>query len=140
MSGAGSARRSSLPLGLNGKEPSTINAKGTMYSGSDPLKRAQVVEVGIRPSAATRYAINRLRPGWPRSDNHGVGDAGVLGEQGLDLARLDPEAADLDLVSTRPMNSSWPSLLQRTRSPVRYTGCPGATDSPRTAARSARLG
>ncbi len=42
-------------------------------------------------------------------EHHRRLDAGVGAERGLDLAELDPEAADLHLKSIRPRNTSVPS-------------------------------
>ena len=78
-----------------------------------------------------------------RDQAAGVGDDGrlpharVTGDNGLDLAELDPEAADLDLVVGAAEELELPPSRQRTRSPVRYIRAPGgpngsATNRPRS--------
>ena len=52
--GAGSALRSSLPLGVSGRASSTTNAAGTMYSGSRSARwRRRAATSGDAPGAGT---------------------------------------------------------------------------------------
>ncbi len=59
-------------------------------------------------------------------------DRRVGGEDRLDLTGLDAETADLHLVVGAADNSSRPSAVRRTRSPVRYMRSPGAPDGQAT--------
>ena len=52
-------------------------------------------------------------------DDNRVTDSRVFAQGHLDFAELDAHAAELDLVVMRPMNSSRPSAICRTMSPVR---------------------
>ena len=54
-------------------------------------------------------------------DHHRLADPRVLGEHGLDLAELDPVAADLDLVVGPAEEHQPPVRPAITRSPVRYS-------------------
>jgi hypothetical protein len=42
QSGAGNARRSTLPLGVKGSVSSSTNAAGTMYAGSSSAKKLRM--------------------------------------------------------------------------------------------------
>ena len=94
QSGAGRARRSSLPLRLSGSRSSSTKADGTMYSGSAPRAQSRSCG-GIRcaPAAGTTYATSRLPPDRSaRATTATSPTSGCAGEDGLDLAQLDPEA------------------------------------------------
>src|SRR6266699_2853400 len=80
-SGAGSAARSTFPLALRGSAASSTKLAGTMYTGSD---------VGDKP------LIRHVPPCG--GHDHGSRDVGVGGQRGLDLGRLDAEAAQLQLM------------------------------------------
>src|ERR1035437_4202187 len=55
VSGAGSALRSSLPLGVSGSDSSRTKALGTMYSGSSVLSCVRSSSMlGSSPSLAVR--------------------------------------------------------------------------------------
>jgi hypothetical protein len=51
--GAGSARLSTLPLGVRGSASSTTTADGTMYSGRRPRAKARSAAGSAPASAAT---------------------------------------------------------------------------------------
>src|SRR5262249_12597663 len=98
-SGAGSAWRSTLPLGRRGSAASSTNAPGTMCSGSRARRwrRSSATSRGA-PAAGSTAGVRRRSPrGGARGQDDGLAPLGVLAEDRLDLARLDPEAADLDL-------------------------------------------
>ena len=59
------------------------------------------------------------------------------GEYGFDLAGLDPEPADLDLVVGASQVSSRPSRFQRATSPVRYIRSPAVLPNGQATNRSA---
>ncbi len=62
-SGAGSALRSTLPLGVRGSASRTTNADGTMYPGNVCASCSRsAAAVGALPAAATTYATSRLVP------------------------------------------------------------------------------
>ena len=100
-SGAGSAVRSSLPFGVSGSASSTTNAAGTMYSGSRAARRGAQARRRPAPRAPARHEVGD-QPRSPavssRTTTAACATAGCAGERGLDLAELDAEAADLDLV------------------------------------------
>ena len=93
------ARRSTFPPDVSGKSSVTSKRAGTMAAGSHSSKKRRNSTVdGAAVSAATIWAT-----GWvlPRlvgpGDHRGLRHRGVLRQRGLDLARLDAEAADLHL-------------------------------------------
>ncbi len=125
-SGVGRALRSTLPFGVSGIASSTTYADGTMYSGSRCFRCVRrTLASSSTPSFAVTYATRRL-PSVPSS-------------LAMTTASLTP-ACDASAVSTspgsmrkprtftcvsrRPRNSSVPSPLQRTTSPVRYSRSP----------------
>jgi hypothetical protein len=67
-----------------------------------------------------------LRPGSSCRDHDRLGEVAVLQQRGLDLAQLDPEPADLDLVVGPPEELQLPAGVHRTTSPVRYIRPPPA--------------
>ena len=70
-----------------------------------------------RPAACPRGVL--------ADGDHGLGHRRVGGQHRLDLARLDPEPADLDLVIGPPQRTpARPSAVHRARSPVRYIRSP----------------
>ena len=99
LSGAGSAPRSTLPLAVSGSASSVDERPtGTMYSGRPLRPGAQ----SARPSASAGSPDDvgdqpAARPS-SRATTAAPGDARVARQRGLDLAELDAEAADLDLV------------------------------------------
>ena len=67
-SGAGSAWRSTLPLGVSGSASSTTKAEGTMYSGSLPCRKARSSAAVGRPrSGPPGRPPGACRPGRPRA-------------------------------------------------------------------------
>ena len=126
-SGAGSAARSSFPLTVTGSASKTTRAAGTMYSGS---RRRHVLAQLLAVTAPARrddVADQALLAGLvlPR-DDRGLRDGRVGGQHGLDLAGLDPEPADLDLLIRPAREHQLAVVVQRARSPVRYMRAPGA--------------
>ena len=96
--GAGSALRSSLPFGVSGSASRVTNAAGTMYSGRR-LPSAPPCSVGVLAAGADHVGDQPLVAGGVLADHHrGLGHAGLLAQRALDLAQLDPQAAQLDLV------------------------------------------
>ena len=97
--------------------------------------RAGRDHVGDQPlSARARHPALSCRRS-PRPGRPGDG-----GQDGLDLAGLDPEPADLDLLIGPAQNTSSPSAVHRATSPVRYSRPPPPADQtgqPRTGPRSA---
>ena len=103
-SGAGSALRSTLPLGVSGSASSATNAEGTMYSRQrrrqEGAQRRHVAasvrrrgDVGHQPLVAGHVLADH---------HHGLAHRRVPPQRRLDLAQLDAEAAHLHLVSARP--------------------------------------
>ena len=99
-SGAGSALRSSLPFGVSGSASSRTYAAGTMYSGSCAAQvRAQRLRVRAPPSRHVRTPPAACRPARPRAPPPPPRALPACSAQPrLDLAQLDPEAADLHLL------------------------------------------
>src|SRR5882672_9134410 len=60
-SGAGSARRSTFPFGVNGNRSIVTNHDGTMYSGNRSLKYSRNTPTSY-PSRTTTYAARRFSP------------------------------------------------------------------------------
>ena len=77
-----------------------MKVDGTMCSGNfDFRKPRRTLTVGRGSFRGTTYATNRLSPCTSsRATTTGLLHGGVLAQDGLDLAQLDAEAADLDLV------------------------------------------
>ena len=96
--------RSSLPLGVSGNASSNTKAAGTMYSGSRLQERAQAAERSCRPRAGHHVGHQPLaRPARPPGPApRPARDRRVRQQRRLDLAQLDAEAADLDLVVQPP--------------------------------------
>ena len=99
--GAGSARRSSLPLTVSGSASSTTNADGTMYSGSRlgqwPRSAADVDAAA--PRRRDHVGDQPLVPGPVLAHDHRrLGHRRVRGQRRLDLAGLDPEPPHLHLI------------------------------------------
>ena len=103
---AGPARagpaRSTLPLAVSGSASSATNADGHHVVGQRPAAASRAArprrrsapvagdDVGDQPLVARSVLRATTTTAWPTS--------GWPRERGLDLAQLDPEAADLDLV------------------------------------------
>ena len=128
--GAGSALRSTLPLGVSGSASSTHEGRRHHVLGQ-PLRAGSARSaVGVqrrRPRRRRRppAACRRARPRAPRTTASRT--PGCCAQRGLDLAQLDAEAAHLHLVVERgPGTRCVPSGSQRARSPVRYSRAPGA--------------
>ena len=124
-SGAGSALRSILPLGVCGKRRARRTPTGTMNSGERSRRRAaQRVPRRLGPRRAIDVGDERVgRPACPRARPRRLRDfTASRSEARLDLAELDAVAADLHLVveCDRGTRSRRPAR-QRARSPVRYS-------------------
>ena len=99
--GAGSARRSSLPLAVSGIASSDTNADGHHVVGQLLLEEAGQLAVRARSPSACGHDIGDqpLSPGVSsRATTTASATAGCSAQHALDLAELDAVAADLDLV------------------------------------------
>ena len=107
---AARARRSTLPLCVNGSASSQTMASGTMCGGSARARCARRSSSSDGTVASALAGCTRV-PGdagnetparaIARSQNYRLTHGGMHGQGGLDLAQLDPVAADLDLVVER---------------------------------------
>ncbi|CAM3562829.1 hypothetical protein COSO111634_19375 [Corallococcus soli] len=126
--GAGSALRSTLPLGVSGRDSSITNAAGIMYSGSRPfsaVRRASTV--GRVASAPPTYATSRLMPGVSSRTTTTLSDTP---SQRLSADSTSPSSMrkprTFTCESKRPRNTTLPSGSCFTWSPVRYSRAPGS--------------
>ena len=115
--GAGSARRSSLPLAVSGSASRTTIADGHHVARA-ALRRARPrrsAGSSAAPAAADRRtATRRLSPGWSsRTITAARPTPGRRREHGFDLAGLDPEAAQLDLVVGAAEELQLPGAVHR---------------------------
>ena len=99
LAGAGSASRSTFPFGVSGSASSTMKADGIIGSGSE--FRREIGEPGSPVQAGRRRSSDR-RPsdghrGRPRVLTTAARARRVPRQCRLDLAELDPKAANLDL-------------------------------------------
>ena len=79
-----------------GARPARRTRPGTMYSGRLRRRRARSASASASP---TTYATSRFSPGASSAHDHPrVAHRRVRRQRGLDLARLDAEAADLHLL------------------------------------------
>ena len=125
-SGAGSARRSSFPLGDSGSASSITTAAGTIYPGSTrPAAARNPAGSSTAPAAGTTYPASRRSPG--RSSRTATAACTTPGSP-ASTASTSPSSIRNPRIftwsSVRPRYSSWPSAVHRTRSPVRYIRCP----------------
>ena len=116
-SGAGSALRSSLPLGVSGSAFSTTNAPGTMYSGRLWRRCARSASGSTPP---TTYATSPLSPG---AYSRATTTQSVTPGSSRSAASTSPSSMrkprTFTCASSRPRYSSVPSARHRARSPVR---------------------
>jgi len=118
--GAGSALRSSLPLGF-------WAARATSRSGRGPCIQARRNAGGRATDRQVRHQLfgnevshELLVSGLDLVRNdRGFADGGVLCDAGFDLARFNAKTAQFDLAVQAAQCSRVPSLRQRARSPVR---------------------
>ena len=108
-------------------------------------RRAARSSAGRRGARSRRRARRRRRAGGGRAssrgDDGGLGDAGRAVQRRLDLAGLDAEAADLDLVvGAAQVLEPCRRAVQRARSPVRYIRLPGAPNGSATNRAAVRPG
>ena len=132
-SGAGSALRSSLPFGVSGKRVQHARTPPAPCTPADaPAGCARSCVQSHRCSARRHIRHQPLvaRPS-SRASTTASRTAGVLRQPRLDLAQLDPEAADLHLGSLRPRNSM---------RAVRHASAPGRRSGTAAAARAERIG
>ncbi len=116
--GAGSARRSSLPFGVSGSASSTTTALGTMYSGSVSESRAR--SAGESPSAETMYATRRLSPGRSSRIRTAARSTGGCASNAVSMSPSSMrKPRTLTWWSRRDRKVKEPSCSRRTRSPVR---------------------
>ena len=141
QSGAGSARRSSLPFGVSGSASSATNADGTMCSGSScrqmrPQRRRSASAPAAPPHTPPAASA---RPVSSRASTAACATSACARQRRLDLARLDAEAAHLHLLVGAAEILQLPVRPPRARSPLRYIRSPRPeTDQPRTAPPSVR--
>ncbi len=126
-SGAGSARRSSLPAGPSGSASSTITADGTMYDARNvPTKSVTSAGSSAAPGSGTTYPTSRLVGPDPST----VTTARATPGDRRSADSISPSSMRNPRIftwkSVRPRYSSWPEPFQRTRSPVRYMRLPGS--------------
>ena len=99
--GAGSRSLSSLPLAVSGRSPRTTNR------GRDHVARQGRLQRGAQPVHVDGLGCDvrdqlRTGRGVVARDHRARAYAGLPQEDGLDLARLDSKASDLDLVVRAP--------------------------------------
>ncbi len=140
QSTAGSARRSSFPLGVNGSGPSSGHQRrGHHVLGQVARQvRAQLHRVH-HPRGRRHVADQPGERGGPVGHHGGLAHRRVPRQRRLDLARLDAEPAHLHLV-VGPAQEVQHAVAPPPR-PVAGAvhACPGGrTGTPRTARRSAR--
>ena len=143
--------RSSFPLGVSGSDSSTTTADGTMYSGSRAAaySRTAAASRQLRPSCVAGAVRRDHVPGQPLV----TGDVLAGGHRGprhprtarqhrLDLAGLDPEPADLNLVIGPPGRTPATRPAATGPGPRSGTSAPraGPNGQARTAHRSAPPG
>ena len=127
-SGAGSALRSSLPLGVSGNASMKTNAVGSMYSGRRAFRCSRSAPADTAsPSATTTYPTSRRSPGTSsRTSTTASRTAGCSASR----ASISPSSMrnprTFTWKSVRPRYSSSPSGRRRIRSITRYIRPPGA--------------
>src|SRR5215467_10698395 len=123
-SGSGSARRSTLPLGVCGRRSISTYTAGTMYRGrrSSRYPRSSPAS-GAAPLWPTTYATSCPSPP-PRTTTAFSRTLGCV----LSTLSISPSSIryprSFTCVSTRPRYSSTPSPRYLARSPVRYSSPP----------------
>ena len=128
-SGSGSARRSSLPFGVSGSAASCNDGRRHHVVRQLPRQRSTKsggVQSGIQAGARDSHHIadQPPHPGRVLAHHHrGLRHAILPRQRRLDLARLDPEAAQLDL-RVRPTQEVQHSMTVRILAPPRQV--PGA--------------
>ena len=145
-SGAGSARRSSLPFGVSGSALQQHERRRHHVLGQRSRAGAPRSDAGVgaravgapprRPPAACRRARPRARPRPPRARRDARGSAASISPSSMRKPR------SFTWGRRGPRNSSSPSGRQRARSPVRYSRRPARprTGPGRSAPRSAPAG
>ena len=130
--GAGRARRSSLPFGPSAaarRARRTRPGPCSRAAAASAARRRRVAARGRRP----RYATSRWSPG--RSSRTMTAASRTPGCS-RSAASISPSSIrrprSLTWWSMRPRNSSVPSGRQRARSPVRYSRAPGAPNGSGT--------
>ncbi|GAB3004383.1 hypothetical protein GCM10027184_72020 [Saccharothrix stipae] len=131
QSGAGSAARSSLPLGVNGNGPAIgTTTDGTMYSGSTPATCSRASAGDAEP---TTYATSRLTRRWSSRTS-----TAACAMSGCAMSTLSTSPGSIrnprifTWPSDRPRKSMVPSARHRARSPVRYMRAPGRPNGSAT--------
>ena len=143
-SGAGSARRSSLPFGVSGSAP----APRAPTAPCSPAAAATAQPAAPRCPAPRPLPPPRRRPaaGRPAPSGRAITAACDTPGCAVSAASISPGSMRKPRIftcwSTRPRNSSAPSGRQRARSPVRYSrrARPRRTGRRRTAPPSAPAG
>ena len=135
-SGAGRARRSTLPLGVSGSA-SSAHEGGRHHVLRQPVRAACARSSSAASASPDHVGHEPLLAGASsRTTTTRPPRRGARRSTRLDLAQLDAEAAHLHL--RRPGGPGTPARrppVQRTRSPVRYIRAPGRrrTDRGRSA-------
>src|SRR5689334_5396332 len=139
-SGSGNARRSIFPFAVSGISSNTMITLGTMYPGSfspsrflnsppstlpSPAPSASPTPSFLPPPPPTTYPTNLFSPlPSPFTTTAACSTPSSLSS----AASISPNSTRYPLTftcwSTRPINSSRPSLLHLTTSPVRYIRSP----------------
>ncbi len=136
-SGAGSARRSSLPLGVSGRASRVTKAAGTMCSGrAAALWRWSSAASARCPSAGTTYA--RSRWSWATTTACPTDGCRVSADSTSPGSTRMPRI--LTWSSVRPRKASVPSAVHRATSPVRYSREPGSPKGSATKRSAVRPG
>ena len=142
--GSGNALRSSLPLMLSGNASSTTKADGTIYAGTlRPSATATSPISRSAPGRATRYATRRRTHTLdcheqppPHHECHPSAAAPTRSRRARSGNHETSPGSPYD-----PDTRAHPSLVQRTRSPVRYIRSPDHPNgiaTNRSAVRSGR--
>ena len=133
-SGAGSARRSSLPFGVSGsalenhkrrRHHVIRQATRQREHAAPPHQRRTRPPQPRRPPAA-------CSPGHPRAPSPPPAPHRMPHQRRLDLARLNAKAAQLHLLVGPPNELQHPVARQRAKSPVRYIRLPAAPNGSAT--------
>ena len=138
-SGAGSALRSILRVGVSGSSPSITNAEGTRWSGTrSRIHPRRSLPDGTASSEGTTYATSRRSPG--RSSRATTTTSRTPGCRPSSDSTSPGSTRNPRIFtwwSARPRYSMSPPLRQRATSPVRYRRAPASAPSGSGTKRSA---
>ncbi|RPK72270.1 hypothetical protein EES44_02890 [Streptomyces sp. ADI96-15] len=121
--GAGSARRSTLPLTVSGSAASSTRSEGTMYAGSRPARSARTAGTSsAAPPAGTTYATSRCDP---ERLSRAATATPPTSARARSAASISPSSTRWPRIFTwpspRPRKARRPSGPRRTTSPERYS-------------------